>query len=160
MHKYSINTTTELIHLFWPEFIDIDGSIFVKRFLSNLDFHIDDGEDRTGLESFLNHFHILDLVRQQAVTSSPDGSGEVLIDSAHPDFLAMVEVGKTMAQMWFQKLKIDFPDYDFRVYYTRDDDPVVRFHRVWEGEPNWLDGDTWMKDIKCGIVIVYDTRTE
>ncbi len=60
--------------------------------------------------------------------------------------------------MWFQKLKLDFPQYDFRVYYTQADNPIVRFHRVRPDEPNWIDAEKWSEEIKSGKVVIYDTR--
>jgi hypothetical protein len=41
--------------------------------------------------------------------------------------------------MWFAKLQRDFPGQRFRVYLNVDDEPVVRFHRVYHDEPVWLD---------------------
>jgi hypothetical protein len=36
------------------------------------------------------------------------------------------------------KLKTDFPNERFRVYYTRYDNPIVRFHKVRPDEDVWL----------------------
>ncbi|MGB8648925.1 MAG: hypothetical protein WCF84_27055 [Anaerolineae bacterium] len=56
--------------------------------------------------------------------------------------------------MWFEKLKNDFPQYRFRVYYTQLDNPVVRFHRVRIDELYWLESSA---DVKLGEIIVCDT---
>jgi hypothetical protein len=60
--------------------------------------------------------------------------------------------------MWFQKLRLDFPQYDFRVYYTQDDNPIIRFHRVRPDEPNWIDEGKYIEKIERGKVVIYDTR--
>jgi len=43
-----------------------------------------------------------------------------------------------MARMWAIKLKADFPNEQFRVYYPQYDDPIVRFYKVRPNEDVWL----------------------
>ena len=45
-------------------------------------------------------------------------------------FVGACELGKQIARMWAVKLKADFPLDRFRVYYTQNDNPIVRFHKV------------------------------
>jgi hypothetical protein len=54
-------------------------------------------------------------------------------------------------------LQVDFPDYRFRVYYTQEDNPVVRFHRARDGEPYWLNENDHREDVELARIIVYDT---
>lgn len=60
---------------------------------------------------------------------------EEIYDASHPDFITACELGKTMARMWAIKLKADFPNEHFRIYYTQYDNPIVRFHKVRSNEP-------------------------
>jgi hypothetical protein len=87
-------------------------------------------------------------------------NGDYYSDQNHPDFKFLCEVGKKLAQMWYQKLKLDFPQYRFRVYYTEGIEPVVQFHRVRPNEPYWLDEATWRDDVKRGKIIIYDTEKD
>ncbi len=66
------------------------------------------------------------------------------------------QIGIQMAEAWFAKLQLDFPRDDFRVYYTRDDEPTVRFHRVYRGEPVWMDEPG--PETSRHAVRVWDTR--
>src|SRR5262249_47937221 len=66
---------------------------------------------------------------------------EEIYDDTHPDFATACELGRKMAQMWAIKLKFDFPNERFRVYYTQYDNPIVRFHKVRPDEHVWLSDD-------------------
>ena len=114
--------------------------------------------DLTGLEASENHTHIVDIVAAPgALRSRASGGKEDFYNRQHPDFLTACEFGKKLAEMWFAKLRQDFPKYRFRVYYTEEDNPIVRFHRVREGEPFWLDEAANAEDVAIGKVIVHDT---
>ena len=85
---------------------------------------------------------------------------EEIYDESHPDFIAACELGKTVARMWALKLKADFPNEHFRVYYTQYDNPIVRFHKVRPHEHVWLSNeelldatDPWFRD-----ALIYDTE--
>jgi hypothetical protein len=158
MRKIPIHTASKLAQIFWPDFIEIDGSIFLASENPGRTCVPEQGMDRTGMESLVNHIHMVDIFQHKADIRSVDDF--LSVDHAHPDFELMCNLGKSMARMWFQKLKIDFPDYDFRVYYTREDDPIVRFHRVRNDEGNWLDEPIWQNEVKQGAIIIYDTRYE
>lgn len=107
---------------------------------------------RTEVEAFLSHTHVIDLVQHKM----PWKDGQY--DHLSPDFESLCKVGKRLAAMWYQKLRADFPDYRFRVYYTQDDDPIVRFHRVRKDEPYWLNEKDYRAEIEQGKVIIYDTE--
>ncbi len=81
---------------------------------------------------------MIDLFTHNAGLPSVSEEDGLLPDYNHPDFVALCEVAKRMAYIWFLKLQEDFPQYQFRVYYTERDNPIVRFHRVREDEPYWL----------------------
>jgi hypothetical protein len=54
---------------------------------------------------------------------------------------------------------MDFPRDDFRVYYTRNDDPIVRFHRIYDKEPLLMNEKDWSNQISKGSIIILDTRS-
>jgi hypothetical protein len=139
-----IGLAQEMAKLVWPRFVQHDGLILVdlsgryrvsgKRIARRPDL----GLDNTGLEAFQNHTHVLDLFKHDSkVWRSRPGR----FDRRHPHFRLAERIGVVIAESWFAKLRRDFPEDRFRVYYTRLDDPIVRFHRVYPREPMWLDDD-------------------
>jgi hypothetical protein len=77
----------------------------------------------------------------------------------HPDFASACELGKRIAWLWALKLRMDFPSDRFRVYYTQYDNPIVRFHKVRDGESHWLSDEALQTatDRSFENAIVYDT---
>jgi hypothetical protein len=157
--RIKIKTAAKLLDFFWPEFKEIEGSIFLSWETVRKICDPELGINYTGMEAFINHNHIVDLFRHE-VSREPTKDNDSWFDYSHPDFKFLCEVGKKLAQMWYRKLKIDFPQYRFRVYYTQEDDPIVRFHRVRPEEPYWLDEANWRDDIKHGKIMIYDTEKE
>jgi hypothetical protein len=151
MRKLRVKTGVELLNIIWPEFMEVSGAILRKD-----GPHAERAEsmDLTGWEAFANHQHTLDLFRHQAYR---EGDTEDFYIPTHPDFKAACAFGKKLAEAWFRKLRADFPHYRFRVYYTEEDNPIVTFHRVRDGEPHWLSEDGHAQDIAQGKVIVFDS---
>jgi hypothetical protein len=161
----SVRTASHLLEVFWPDFVEMDGCIFAK-------FQCNGGpvkllsEGRTETECFINHTHIFDEFRNRATFALTEPVSEELdvveetYDAAHPDFVAACEVGRRMAQIWAIKLKADFPDKRFRVYYTQYDNPIVRFHMVRSDEPVWLtDGQlNSATEPSFGNALIFDTN--
>jgi hypothetical protein len=145
--------------ILWPCFVEQDGMILVdlsgrdrpsKRRITR---RPDIGFDNTGIEAFHNHTHILDLFKHDPkVWRARLGHH----DRRHPHFRLAERIGVAIAEAWFAKLRQDFPDDHFRVYYTRDDDPIVRFHRVYPNEPPWLEDQEPPRSIER--IRVWDTR--
>ena len=110
----------------------------------------------TGWESFVNHTHVFDEFANDATML---GSEEVTYDEHHPDFLSACELGQRIAKLWALKLKMDFPNARFRVYYTQYDNPIVRFHRVRDGEEPWLSDEALhaATDPSLRNALIYDT---
>lgn len=96
-------------------------------------------------ESSLNHVHVLDIVRHRAAMPK-----KPFWDSTHQDSQSAVALGELFVDAWATKLARDFPRRRFRVYFTRDDNPVVRFHQVRRGEPAFLSESSFPR----GAVIV------
>jgi hypothetical protein len=151
-------------NLLWPEFIELGGCIFALPAVSRAvrsDWRKNpNGErpwqdmDRTGAEALENHVRVLDCFEHGDVWNS----ARATYRTSHPHFKAAERFGKIMAESWFAKLSRDYPQDHFRVYYTRNDNPIVRFHRVYPGEPAWLDEAGREEDVKRQHLLVLDTR--
>jgi hypothetical protein len=151
-----IKEASELIGLFYPTFVEIEGAIFLDSELPAEGVNLSNFSDRTEAECFYNHVHILDRFQHDAKLDG-DNAENAFWDYNHPDFLLACEVAKIIVSAWQHKLEADFPEHRFRLYYTERDNPTVRFHRVRENEANWLNEKDWLNDISQGKVIVYDT---
>lgn len=163
--RLSVRTGAQLLKLFWPDFVEINGCILAG-------FQCGGGpiqelkEGKTETESFINHTHVLDEFRNKATSERREEVSEDLdvveetYDVNHPDFADACELGKQMARMWAMKLKADFPRDRFRVYYTQYDNPIVRFHKVRENEPQWLSDQQLQSatDRSFGGAVIYDTN--
>jgi hypothetical protein len=64
-HKIKIATAADLLHIFWPDFVEVDGSIFLPWEAPTQTSNPELGLDRTGMEAFLNHTHMIDLFRHE-----------------------------------------------------------------------------------------------
>ncbi len=150
--RIKAQTAVELLQIFWPDFVEVNDLILLpwERATALSDTQREMGH--TEIETFLNHTHIIDLFRHEVVWENGH------YDHLSSDFEALCEIGKKLAGVWSRKLQADFPNYQFRVYYTQDDDPIVRFHRVRESEPYWLDENDYSAEVEQGRVIVYDTE--
>lgn len=145
----------EIAELIWPTFFEHSGCVFASSAASNrirrshrAGRRLELGDmDKTGTEAFENHVHLLDVLPQSRTRSKAQRTRIA-------DLL-----GRTMAEAWFAKLQRDFPAHRFRVYYSRRDEPIVRFHRVYPGEPAWLDESDWRAEIASGGLVVLDTSS-
>ena len=142
--------------LFWPEFVEYEGGLFLVRTLPSPRPSLATYPDVTAAETLHNHVHILDEFDHGASLDGTDPTRGYW-DQLHPDFLAACEVGKQVAAMWHAKLKLECPDRRTRVYFTTDDNPIVRFHCVRPAEPVWLEEDRWLREIKLGRILVLDS---
>ncbi|MCW7469368.1 hypothetical protein [Leptospira kanakyensis] len=118
---------------FWPEFIDRNGMIFIKSEYSKIDKL---PKDPIEAECFINHLHILDLFNHSA--DLPD---EPFWDTEHSDYKDAWNLGKHISEMWKQKLERDFPNDNFRIYLSKNDNPVLRFHKVRKNHINWFENE-------------------
>jgi hypothetical protein len=159
----SVGIATQLLEVFWPEFIQDNGCVFAA-------FHGDASspktrDGRTEWECFINHTHVMDefsnaatFQHRETISDELDEIEEIY-DETHPDFIAACELGRTMARMWAIKLKTDFPNERFRVYYTQYDNPIVRFHKVRPDEHDWLSDEQLLdaSDPSFRAAVIYDT---
>jgi hypothetical protein len=161
----SIKAAEWLRERLWPDFVALDGCVYVK-FQVAASPNKPDGS-LTEWELFVNHTHIFDEFRTKAYEEVPvDQSGseltevEARYDQNHPEFLRAKQLGETMARMWATKLKQDFPGERFRVYYLHYDDACLRFHKVRQNEGVWLLDEQFIENPqKCfEDGILYDTN--
>ena len=139
----SIGTASQILQVFWPDFVEVDGCFYARfQYAGGPVKQLSDGKTET--ECFINHTHIFDEFRNEATREEIENVSEELevveefYDTSHPDFITACEIGREMARMWALKLKLDFPQHRFRVYYTQYDNPIVRFHMVRMDEALWL----------------------
>ena len=151
LHIKTAHQLTE--QLLWPGFVDYDG-VILRGDCRPARTKWPAGTDLTAEEATLNDIALIDCFRHSVKF---DTSAESF-NSDQPDFKLLCNLGKSMAQMWYRKLQLDYPHYRFRVYFTARDHPKVRFHRVRPDEPPWLDENDWAEEIKQGEVVIYDTE--
>jgi len=112
--------------------------------------NIDQWSDRTEVGSFINHTHVLDLFGHDASIDEDPWHNQ-----KHPDLLAACKFGLIWAETISTKLAKDFPGRPFFVYYTEQDEPIVRFHQEHTGEVLWLRAEDWQDEIEAGAVVIY-----
>lgn len=146
-----IKEASEFASLFWPKFAVHDGLVFLDFADWNTTRDASTFPDRTAIESFLNHIHVLDLFSHEASMDE-----EPYWNTCHPHFTIACDIGRSFAQSWAHKLSLEFPDRRFRVYFTRDDNPVVRFHQMHDGEPPWLEREQNDRVLDDDAVLIVD----
>lgn len=156
----TLKAAEEVSQFLWPEFVLEHGMVLLARHAGS---NPCPSGTLTDWESFINHTHVFDefgsnseAVHQTTVSCGDDlDEIEVKYDEQHPDFLAACRLGKAAARLWAMKLKEDFPNETFRVYYTQYDNPIVRFHKVRGHEAPWLPDEaisTARGDLKDALV--------
>ena len=80
-------------------------------------------------------------------------------DHTAPEHIASWNLTKRLAEMWLPKLHRDFPNYRFRVYASRLDDPIIHFHRVRDDEAVWVSNEEAAKGIVEDTFLVLDSVT-
>ena len=108
--------------IFWPEFGQDSGTTFVKRRGAP---NVEGFVDLVAAEGFGSRTNVLDLFAHDAQLWH-----EPWWNSRHPDFARACRLGEIMCETWAAKLRRDFPEEDYAVFCTRDDNPIVRFHKI------------------------------
>ena len=140
--------------LFWPRFMLKDKAVLLDHPAVHKSTPVSAFENLSEAEMFLNHIHILDWFEHSA-----DLSQEPWWDQQHPDFEAACEFGLLLARAWAVKLRQDFAGQEFGVFYTRNDNPIVRFHKIRTGEPVFLDESSHAADIEARNVLILRTAS-
>jgi len=131
-----ITTAASLLRILWPAFELRDGGVFLEGTHTG---QLGDFATLTEAEAFYNYTHMTDaFVHRMRYVHDESLDGE-RPDPDDPEHVLSWEVVRQIGMMWLQKLRLDFPHDRFRVYVTRYDEPIVRFHKVREHEPFWLD---------------------
>ncbi len=159
----SVTEALTVSRILWPDFVQEHGCVFLGWHAGSNPPPASD--TATGWESFVNHTHIFDEFQNDATTVTNVEEREELkfveeaYDERHPDFIAACELGQRIAALWAVKLSLDFPSARFRVYYTQYDNPIVRFHKVRDGELYWLSDEALQTatDPSFRNAFVYDT---
>lgn len=150
--KVSVRHAAICAEYLWPEFRVVNELIFfawaAPESINPREWH-----DRTEAEATLNHVHVLDIFSSGLRVEEALG-----INREHPDYRAACTFGKKWAAALAAKLAIDFPHHAFRVYYTQEEDPIVRFHQAHDGEPPWASEDGWTQAIVEGVMQICRVR--
>lgn len=138
-----------------PELFELGGCVFAKGIASHRLFRAFlEGKRRSGqwtpdktiTECRENHLHTLDLLRGAADARTRDAS-----------FKLAEALGRVIAHAWLGLLVARFPGQRFRVYYLRGNNPTVRFHRVYPGEPHWLREVDRPEETARGQLVILDS---
>jgi hypothetical protein len=97
--------------IFWPEFVEFEGLILRAGFRADSlrGFQLQDGIDRAGVESVMNHLHIADI----QYYGCPDASSDKLL-----------QLGKLLEQIYTAKLQWQFPMRPCRVSFYVPPNPT------------------------------------
>ena len=145
----SIKAASSIANIFWPEFVVVDDYVFFS-WAAPESIDLNKWHDRTEVESTLNHTHVLDLFNHNAsIDEKP------WWDQSHPDFKAGCRLGLAWAEAVAAKLARDFPERDFFVYYTEQNNPIVRFHQEHPGETPWISPESCSEEIAAGTVVIH-----
>jgi hypothetical protein len=152
--QIEVRSALAVSRILWPEFVEEHGCVLLSWHAGSNPPPASD--TATSWESFVNHTHVFDEFANNATTAGSEGA---LYDEHHPDFVSACELGQKIAKLWALKLKLDFPNVRFRVYYTQYDNPIVRFHRVRDDEEPWLSDEALhgAVDRSFRSALVYDT---
>jgi hypothetical protein len=130
-------TPTEALsfmEILWPRFVREEQATFIEPLRANAPASLSSFASALDAEAYVNHVHILDLLDHAASLGE-----EPWWNSKHADFARAERLGVIVCEAWAAKLARDFPEEDYAVFYTRDDNPVVRFHRIRGDGEFWLD---------------------
>ena len=150
-----IQAAKKILAVYCPDFIEIDGAIFLRQQIPPAGIEVTDYFDLTEAESFYNHLHLLDLFSHQAQIENDENN---FWNEEHPDFKAACDIGEIVIKLWAEKLKTEYPHQEFRLYFCVNDNPTIRFHAIRENEANWLDENMWSEQIKAKEIVIIDTR--
>lgn len=138
------NTALKISNLYWPEFVEQDGAVFLKSALEN-SYGIPD--EPMAAECFVNSVHLLDIFKNDASVDD-----EPYWDSNHTDFISAFELSLKISEMWACKLSKDYPNYKFVIICTKYDNPMIKFHKLREDGKLYFNPIDWASEIKEGSV--------
>ena len=154
-----LSTAVTVADLLWPTFAERHGVIFLDTVVTS-DLPPGRFRSTTEYERFHSHTHIQDLFHW---TVSEIRDAELDIerpDGTSQEFGAAWDLAKRIATMWLAKLCRDFPLFEFRVYATKLDDPIIHFHRVRSEERPWIDDVDAVEQIDRDELLVLDSTRD
>jgi len=154
----TLATALRVADIFWPAFVEQDGCVFLAREIRG-PVDLAQHRTRTAAESFQNHVHVIDVFRHAIPGAEHPEDGYWVWEESHPDFERAWQLGRRLTEMWAAKLGAEFPDRAFRIYLTRRDTPIVRFHEVRAGETPWADDAEVAARGAADDLLVVQTRT-
>lgn len=155
----SLSTALDAADIFWPAFVELGGCVLLAREVPD-PATFRRRESRTGTESFVNHVHLTDLFDHDIPAADHPEHGYWVYDEAHPDFGRAWELGSRLAETWAAKLRHEYPHRRFRLYLTRRDTPVLRFHQLRPDEAPWASADEITAATASGDMLVIDTAPD
>lgn len=149
--------------LFWPEFVEIGEAIYLKRdFAEEEKAILAKAKYKSSEEHLQNHLHILDCFYHSIPHINDENDSLTLtLWNEHEEFEFACTIGRRMAYCWRAKLEIDFPDRNFRVLWSRLDDPIVRFYQIRPGESPLSENLTeehLEEMVSSGNMLILDTK--
>ena len=104
--QYYLDGLSAYRSLFWPDFIEHDGCVFLAFNQQRYDEWLEQcGGDREQVEATMNHRHILDVLPQAVEEPTRD---------------LVLTVGWLLRDVWEAKLRRDFPERAFTVRFPED----------------------------------------
>ena|SRR5712691_7093640 len=115
---------TRLARMFAVTFSDIDGCLVIDgdEARRHRESFINDD---TGLEAFVNHVHLEDVVEQML---RPRGAGRRVLMS----------IGEDLIKVWSERLLPILNGREVLFYLGGKDTVAIRFHVVRQGQPTWV----------------------
>jgi hypothetical protein len=132
-----VTTARRVADIFWPQFVERNGMIFLPTTHASM-WTAQPGLTLTEHERLQGHSHIREFFRWDVPTVYDAALEADRPDPNAPEHATAWELAQRIGAMWLAKLTRDFPNYRFRVYVSRLDDPIVHFHRVRDREPVWI----------------------
>ena len=146
--RVSIRSATTVSKVLWPEFVVVNDLVFFSWAAPEM-VDLNMWYDKTEVEQYLNHTHVLDLFSHRTYLDE-----DPWIDQSHEDFKLSCEFGVMWVETVAEKLAKDFPDRNFWVYYTEQDNPIIRFHQDHPKEIPWLRKENFLAEIEKGTIII------
>jgi hypothetical protein len=150
-----LRNATRLADLFWPRFMEREGAVLLAS--ATVRTPREEFSTMSEFERFYNHLHVLDELEHAIPSIVDPRTGCERPDEMHSDFALAWSLAKRIGTMWLSKLAADLPARRFRVYVTRDDDPIVSFHQLRDSDEPWLSDAEIAGLIREDAIVVLDT---
>ena len=113
-----------LLTLAWPEFVDQNGCILLSDQLVKSHAKLNDFDDETSYEAFVNHVHLNGTEFGEELTS-----------------IEIIRMASIIAEIWKRKLSHDFSKDEFLIILAFDEEEseaTLRFHKIRNAQMPWI----------------------